>query len=182
MAFYEEVNKMGEPIERRLAATTLVALRAAQAAPQEAIGAGYILLPRQAPISRDDALEALSQMPKPILCAGIAVDGALAIACWPNVAEKHTPNAAELERQERVAKANPEAKLLFQIDGEEPQVLAVPEAFRWLREYEILGVGIGWSWSTVEQKALGYGATAIVEFTRNVPLSDSDLLADTVEP
>ena len=136
---------MPDPVEVRLARATLIALRAVLPMPHEAFGWGYVLLPDTVPLDQEMIIDALVMAPKPVRCAALALDGALAVAVWPH---PHQPRRApdvtsEVEAHRRqVLEEHSAARLLFSVDGEEPIVLTPTEMFRWQDEYEVIGLGV----------------------------------------
>lgn len=132
---------------RRLAQATLVGLRATLPLQYEAYGIcgkGYILLPQRVPLDGEEIVAALVDIPKPALCAALALDGFLAIAVWPGTywgsAEMLT--AKHAMAQQSIAK-HKKARLLFKVDGEDPVVLSVDELSQWSEQYKIVGLNLG---------------------------------------
>jgi hypothetical protein len=174
--FTKEILSVPKEVDDKLARATLVALRAALPMQHEAFGWGYAFLPSQAPMSREEVLKALVELPKPILCAGFALDGALAIATWPRPAD----TIDESVHRAAVLRDFPGARLLFEIDGEAPVVLTPEEMFRWRDDYEVLGLGVSWQWSDDDPLARVHAATTIVDLSRLHPRPD--VLAQVIRP
>ena len=166
---------MTESSDRRLAQAALVGIRATLPRPYEAyrVALGkswYRLLPQRALLDEEQILAALVDTPKPTLCAGLALDGILAVAAWPHTSGWSPEIRLGLKAEaERSIASNPNARLLLKTDGVEPVILTADEFYRWREQYEILGLNLAWAMSGEDAVALAHQATDTVQLSRVQP-------------
>ena len=129
--------------DRRAAEATLVALRHLLPNPGEGRGHGYVLLPWNGPIEREELVRYLAELPKPVCCVALALGGALAVAAWsieppreaiPGSMAQHAAWVAQW--RQRTFGSGPVEFLLLGEGGEE-FTLAFEEFERWKADYDI---------------------------------------------
>lgn len=153
---------MSNSLDERLARATLIGLRASLPLPHLALGSGYLLLPSQSPMDRDEVVGSLVALPKPMRCVATAIDGALAVGAWTFPPPGNAGNWPDAAHRDVIARSHAEGRMLFLAEGEDPVVLNPAEFFAWQDQYEVAGLGLSWSWADENPIARVHNATTIV--------------------
>lgn len=130
-------------IEEKAARATVLALRASvsQAAIKENV---VLLLPSGVPLELEDAVSVLSRLPKPVVCIGFPVAGAIAIGCWDTTTtdapqpEDPTRDAKEWYTQlEQKLRTLHDSDRILLLGHGESIILSVDELYQWQQKYKL---------------------------------------------
>jgi hypothetical protein len=155
--------------DRRAAEATLVVLRHLLPNPAEGRGHDYIFLPRMAPIERDELVQYLAELPKPVYCVALGLGGALAVAAWPiEPPREATPGSTAqhavwvAQWRQRTFGPGPVQFLLLGEGGEEC-TLTFEEFEQWKADYDI---PLDHVLDADDPLIAGRGVSAVVRFSR----------------
>ena len=156
------------------AQATLLALESVLAAPANETGEPerYTVAPNPALMTPEEAAAALARIPKPVSCTAVRRADHIAIEC------RRVPLADEIARHQHMLGGDYRqflASMLRSLGGGEnallmlkgtgrPILMSANEISKWMDEYDLERMGLGFSLDDADEEAAGAGAIAAIHF------------------